>query len=76
MRQQTEGKATSPEDVRRQIEGQPPAAQQGTTGAATRTGSMSEASAKLDQARALDKQGKEAECMEALRQAKQVSAPQ
>ncbi len=71
MGQQTEGKATSPEDVRRQTEGQPPAAQQGTTG--TATGSMSDASAKLDQARALDRQGKEAECMDALRQAKQLS---
>ena len=36
MRQQTEGRATSPEDVRRQTEGQPPAAQQGTSGAAAR----------------------------------------
>jgi hypothetical protein len=71
MRQQTEGKATSPEDVRRQIEGQPPAAQQGTTGVAT-TGGTSEASNMLSRARELDRQGKEAECMNTLQEAKQM----
>ena len=68
---QTEGRATSPEDVRRQTEGQPPAAQQGTSGAAPRTDSPSEASSALDRARELDRQGREAECMEAVRAAKQ-----
>jgi hypothetical protein len=71
MGQQTEGRATSPEDVRRQTEGQPTAAQQGTSSAAARTDSPSQASSALDRARALDKQGKEAECMEAIREAKQ-----
>ena len=71
MRQQTEGRATSPEDVRRQTEGQPPAAQQGTSGAAARADSPSQASSALDRARVLDRQGKEAECMEAVREAKQ-----
>ena len=71
MRQQTEDRAASPEDVRRQTEGRPTAAQQGTTGAAVRTDSPSQASSALDHARALDKQGKEAECMEAIREAKQ-----
>ena len=71
MRQQTEDRAASPEDVRRQTEGRPTAAQQGTTGAAARTDSPSQASSALDRARALDKQGKEAECMEAIREAKQ-----
>ena len=71
MRQQTEGRATSPEDVRRQTEGQPPAAQQGTSGAAARTDSPSQASSALDRARVLDRQGNEAECMEAVREAKQ-----
>jgi hypothetical protein len=75
MGQQTEGKAASPEDVRRQTEGQPPAAQQGTTGAVAGTGSASAASQKLDQARALNQQGKEAECMDAVRQAKQLVGP-
>ena len=71
MRQQTEGRATSPEDVRRQTEGQPPAAQQGTSGAAARADSPSQASSALDHARVLDREGKEAECMEAVRAAKQ-----
>jgi hypothetical protein len=71
MRQQTEGRATSPEDVRRQTEGQPPAAQQGTSGATARTDSPSQASSALDRARVFDRQGKEAECMEAVRAAKQ-----
>ena len=35
MSQQTQGVATSPEDVRRQTAGQAPAAQQGSTGAST-----------------------------------------
>ena len=72
MGQQTEGRATSPEDVRRQTEGQPTTAQQRTTGAAARTESPSQASSTLDRARVLDKQGKEAECMEAIREAKQL----
>ena len=33
MTQETQGKATSPEDVRRQTAGQPTTTQQGTTGA-------------------------------------------
>src|SRR5262245_48407740 len=73
MRQETEGKATSPEDVRRQTTGQPPAAQQGTTGSAATTGSPMQASSALERARTLDRQGKEAECMAALREAKQLA---
>ena len=72
MGQQTEGRATSPEDVRRQTEGQPTAAQQGTSGAPARAASPSEASGALDRARVLDKEGKEAECMEAIREAKRL----
>jgi hypothetical protein len=71
MGQQTEGRATSPEDVRRQTEGRPTAGQQQTTGAAAKTESPSQAGSALDRARALDQQGKEAECMEAIREAKQ-----
>jgi hypothetical protein len=73
MGQQSEGKASSPEDVRRQTEGQPTAAQQGTTGMGDASGNMGEASAVLDRARALDQQGKEAECMESVRQARQLA---
>src|SRR5262245_6776101 len=73
MRQETEGKATSPEDVRRQTTGQPPAAQQGTTGSAVTASSPMQASSALERARTLDRQGKEAECMAALREAKQLA---
>ena len=75
MSQETQGKATSPEDVRRQTAGQSTAAQQGTTGAAAKPGNTSEASSALTRARALDQQGKEAECMEAAREAKQLAGP-
>jgi hypothetical protein len=75
MRQETEGKATSPEDVRRQTAGQPTATQQGTTGAAPGRGNTIEASSTLDLARMLDQQGKEAECMKAVQEAKQLSGP-
>jgi hypothetical protein len=113
MSQATQGQATSPEDVRRQSAGQPPAAaQQGTTAQHPPTAAMSEAtqgqtapattgqhpptaamteatrsqaprsggpdnaseaSLALGQARALDQQGKEAECMEAIGRAKQLA---
>jgi hypothetical protein len=71
MGQQTEGRATSPEDVRRQTQGQPTAGQQRTTGAAPQPEPSFQASSALDRARALDKQSKESECMEAIREAKQ-----
>ena len=71
MKQQTEGKATSPEDVRRQTAGQPTAAQQG--GAATKSDAPMQASSALDCARMFDQQGKEAECMTAVGEAKQLA---
>jgi hypothetical protein len=71
MKQQTESKATSPEDVRRQTAGQPTAAQQG--GAATKSDAPMQASSALDRARTLDQQGKEAECMTAVGEAKQLA---
>jgi hypothetical protein len=71
MGQQTEGRAASPEDVRRQNQGQPTADQQRTTGAAQKPEPSFQASSALDRARALDKQSKESECMEAIREAKQ-----
>jgi hypothetical protein len=75
MKQQTEGKAASPDDVRRQTAGQPTAGQQGTTGAAAKSAPPAQASSALDRARALDQQGKESECMEAVREAKQLLGP-
>ena len=70
MKQQTEGKATSPEDVRRQTAGQPTTAQQG---GATKSETPMQASNALDRARTLDREGKEAECMAAVREAKQLA---
>jgi hypothetical protein len=70
--EETKDKATSPEDVRRQTTGQPPAAQQGTVGTARDPG---EASSALNRARELDRQGNEAECMNAVQQAKQLAEP-
>src|SRR5262245_53592424 len=71
MTQETQGKATSPEDVQRQTMGQPTATEQGRTGPAAAAGNTIEASRALDRARALDQQGKEAECVSALGEAKQ-----
>jgi len=59
--------------VRRQTTGQPPAAQQGTTGSTATAGAPVQASSALERARMLDRQGKEAECMEAVREAKQLA---
>jgi hypothetical protein len=73
MRQETEGKAASPEDVRRQTTGQAPAAQQGAAGTTATTGAPMPASSALERARTLDQQGKEAECMAAVREAKQLA---
>src|SRR5262245_28694751 len=75
MGREAEGKATSPEDVRRQTGGQPTATQEGTTGAAAGSGPGMEASSALSRAREFDRQGKEAECMAAVREAKQLVAP-
>lgn len=60
MGQEAQGRATSPEEVRRQTAGQP---------------SATEASRKLEMARSLDQQGKEAECMAAVGDAKQLVGP-
>jgi hypothetical protein len=70
MGQETQGKATSPEDVRRQIQGQPTTAQQGMAGTAGGSDRINQANKALERARALDGQGKEAECTDTVRQAK------
>jgi hypothetical protein len=75
MGQETQGKATSPEDVRRQTQGEPPAAQQGMTGTAGKSDRMDQADKALEQARAFDRQGKEAECMDTVRRAKELAGP-
>lgn len=63
-------RAASPADVRRQTQGEPTAAGQ-AQGKETSGGAMSpDATASLSKARMLDNQGKEAECMEAVKAAR------
>ncbi|MFC5069052.1 hypothetical protein [Flaviflagellibacter deserti] len=71
MGKQAEGKATSPADVRRQTQGQPTAADQAASGRAA--AEPTDANAALQRAREFDRQGKEADCMTSVRQAKQLS---
>ena len=71
MRRETEGKATSDQDVRRQTQGQPTAAEQARRGVATND-RMAEVNDALQRARALDSQGKESECMDSVRKAKEL----
>jgi hypothetical protein len=75
MNQATGGSAASPKDVQRQTQGAPTASgqAQGSTGSAAGGEKMAAMTA-LDQARALDREGKEAECMAAIRQAHQHMA--
>ena len=75
MREQTEGKATSPEDVRRQNAGQPTVAQPGASDGTILTDRTVGASNALNRAQLLDREGREAECMDAIREAKQMSGP-
>jgi hypothetical protein len=75
MGQETQNKAMSPEDVRRQTQGQPTAAQQGTSRMGASAAKMDEASATLLDARVFDAQGKEAECMDAVRKIKDLIEP-
>ena len=69
MNQQTEGSAASPQDVQRQTQGQPTAAQQ-AQGQITASHDMAAAMAALERARLFDRQGSEAECLSAVGQAK------
>jgi hypothetical protein len=71
MRRETEGKATSDQDVRRQTQGQPTAAEQARRGVVTND-RMAEVDNALQRARTLDSQGKESECMDSVRNAKEL----
>jgi len=63
MSQEARGKATSPDDVRRQTEGRPTASS-GSAGSR-----QAEASVALSRAEELDALGREVECIEAVRNA-------
>ena len=71
MGKETEGRAASPADVQRQTAGQPTAAQQPPQ--PDTTSQKSSVLAALDRARSFDQQGREAECMDAVNQARQLS---
>ncbi len=76
MGKQSEGKATSSRDVSLQNTGQPPAGEKGTkeTAPAAAT-NATDASAALARARQADAQGKEADCMSAIAEAKRLQTP-
>lgn len=71
MNQATSGSAASPQDVQRQQQGQPTAAQAARTGVQTGGQSQSQAMAALDRARNLDKAG-DTGCMSAVDDAKRL----
>ena len=75
MNAATQGRATSPSDARAQSQGQPTSAQiaQGARASAA-PDHMRQAMAALDQARAFDREGKEADCVSAVQQANQLSS--
>jgi hypothetical protein len=69
----TQGRATSPSDVRAQTQGQPTSAQVAQGQAFSDPDRMKQAMAALDRARTFDREGKEADCMSALQDAGQLS---
>ena len=73
MSKQTQGKATSSQDVSLQNTGQPPAGQKGAKETApAAAANPAGASAALARARQADAQGKEADCMSAIGEAKRL----
>jgi len=73
MNQATQGGAASAQDVQRQTQGAPTAADQAQGGSGMARGDQAGASAALARARSLDGEGKEAECMQAVQEAKRLS---
>jgi hypothetical protein len=76
MNEAVQGKAASPEDVQKQNQGQPTAAEAAKAGASTPAAGTSNALNSLQQAKELDKAGKEAECMSAIQDAKKQMGSQ
>lgn len=73
MNAATQGRATSPADARAQTQGEPTSAQIAQGEKASGPDQMRQAMAALDRARALDRDGKEADCMSAVQEADQLS---
>jgi hypothetical protein len=69
--QQTQGGATSPQDVQSQNRGGPTAADQAQGARRPAAETLASAQAALEEARKLDRAGKEADCMDAIGRAKQ-----
>ena len=67
---QTQGEATSPQDVQTQSRGGPTAADQAQGARRPAAEALASAQAALEEARNLDRAGKEAECMDAIGRAK------
>ncbi|GAU86690.1 hypothetical protein BIWAKO_06638 [Bosea sp. BIWAKO-01] len=72
MNREAQGKAISPEDVRRQTQGRSTTAEQGKGSRPPAVTNKAEASAALDRAKGLDRAGRETECMEAVQRAKRL----
>jgi hypothetical protein len=72
MNQATQGSAASPQDVQRQNQGQPTAAQE-VQGQISDAHGIAAAMAALERARMLDQHGREADCQSAVGQAKLLS---
>jgi len=73
MNAATQGRATSPADARAQTQGQPTSAQVAQGERSPGADSMRQAMTALERARALDREGKEADCMSAVQDAGQLS---
>ena len=70
MGQATQGGAASPQDAQRQTRGEPTAAQQAEGTRRPAAADLGSAQAALDRAREFDRNGKEAECMNAITEAR------
>jgi hypothetical protein len=67
---ETQGEATSPQDVQSQNRGGPTAAEQAQGARRPAADALASAQAALEEARSLDRAGKETECMDAIGRAK------
>jgi hypothetical protein len=73
MNQATQGGAASPQDVQSQNRGGPTAAQQAEGARRPASDQLASAQAALEQARNFDRAGQEAQCMDAIARAKQLT---
>jgi hypothetical protein len=72
MGEATQGGATSPQDVQSQMRGGPTAAQQAEGVRRPASDNLALAQAALEQARGFDRSGQEAQCIDAIEQAKRL----